>query len=33
MAIGYRQVIAHLDGELTLDEARDRTVAATRRWP
>ena len=32
MAIGYRQVIAHLDGELTLDEARERTVVATRRF-
>ena len=31
-AIGYRQVVAHLRGELTLDEARQRTVAATRRF-
>ena len=31
-AIGYAQVIAHLDGELSLDEARERTVFATRRY-
>ena len=31
-ALGYRQVLAHLDGELTEDEARTRTVAATRRF-
>jgi tRNA dimethylallyltransferase len=31
-AIGYREVAAHLAGELTLDEARERTVAATRRF-
>jgi tRNA dimethylallyltransferase len=31
-AIGYRQVVAHLRGELTLDEARERTVSATRRF-
>ncbi len=31
-AIGYREVAAHLAGELTLQEARDRTVAATRRF-
>ena len=32
VAIGYRDVIAHLRGELTLREARDRTVFATRRF-
>ncbi|HJQ03862.1 MAG TPA: tRNA (adenosine(37)-N6)-dimethylallyltransferase MiaA [Nocardioides sp.] len=32
MAIGYRQVIAHLSGELTADEARERTAAATRKF-
>ncbi|NYG56955.1 tRNA (adenosine(37)-N6)-dimethylallyltransferase MiaA [Nocardioides perillae] len=31
-AIGYREVAAYLRGELTLDEARERTVAATRRF-
>ena len=31
-AIGYREVVAHLRGELTLDEARERTVFATRRF-
>jgi len=31
-AIGYLQVIAHLAGELTLDEARERTVIATRQF-
>lgn len=31
-AIGYQQVMAHLAGELTLDEARERTVIATRRF-
>ncbi len=31
-AIGYRQVTAYLRGELTLPEARDRTLAATRRF-
>lgn len=31
-AIGYRQVIAHLRGELTEEEARERTVTATRRF-
>lgn len=31
-AIGYREVVAHLRGELTLDEARERTVVATRRF-
>lgn len=31
-AIGYPEVLAHLDGELTLAEARERTVVATRRF-
>jgi tRNA dimethylallyltransferase len=31
-AIGYREVTAYLDGDLTLDEARRRTVVATRRF-
>jgi tRNA dimethylallyltransferase len=31
-AIGYREVSAYLAGELTLDEARERTVVATRRF-
>lgn len=31
-AIGYREVVAHLRGELTLAEARERTVFATRRF-
>lgn len=31
-AIGYQQVVAHLAGELTLDEARERTVIATRQF-
>ena len=31
-AIGYREVTMHLRGELTLDEARERTVVATRRF-
>ena len=31
-AIGYSQVAAHLAGELTLAEARERTIAATRRF-
>ena len=31
-ALGYRQVLAYLDGETTEDEARTRTVAATRRF-
>lgn len=29
-ALGYAQVLDHLDGRLTLDEARDETVRATR---
>ncbi len=31
-AIGYREVMAHLAGDLTLDEARERTVIATRQF-
>ena len=31
-AIGYPEVAAHLAGELTLDQARERTVIATRRF-
>lgn len=31
-AIGYREVAAHLRGELSEDEARERTVIATRRF-
>ncbi len=31
-AIGYRQVMAHLRGEVTLDQARDQTTRATRRF-
>lgn len=31
-AIGYREVVAHLRGELTLEEAREKTVVATRQF-
>ena len=31
-AIGYREVTAYFDGELSLDQARERTVVATRRF-
>ena len=31
-ALGYQQVLAHLDGLLTLDEARTETARATRRF-
>ena len=31
-ALGYQQMLRHLDGELTLDEARGETVRATRRF-
>jgi tRNA dimethylallyltransferase len=31
-AIGYREVAAYLAGELTLDDARERTATATRRF-
>jgi tRNA dimethylallyltransferase len=32
LAIGYREVTAYLDGDLTLDEARKRMLVATRRF-
>jgi tRNA dimethylallyltransferase len=31
-ALGYQQLLRHLDGTLTSDEARDETVRATRRF-
>ncbi|MGD9958013.1 tRNA (adenosine(37)-N6)-dimethylallyltransferase MiaA [Nocardioides sp.] len=31
-AIGYREVAAHLDGDLTLAEAKEQTMTATRRF-
>jgi tRNA dimethylallyltransferase len=31
-ALGYQQVLRHLDGEWTLDQAREETVRATRRF-
>jgi tRNA dimethylallyltransferase len=31
-AIGYREVAAHLSGDLTLEEAQERTVIATRQF-
>src|SRR6202035_4518952 len=31
-ALGYQQLLRHLDGELTLDQAREETVKATRRF-
>jgi tRNA dimethylallyltransferase len=31
-ALGYQQMLRHLDGELTLDEARVETIKATRRF-
>ena len=31
-ALGYAQVLAQLDGTLTADEARERTVVTTRRF-
>lgn len=31
-AIGYREIARHLHGELTLDEALEETIAATRRY-
>jgi tRNA dimethylallyltransferase len=31
-ALGYAQVLRHLDGELTEAQARDETVRATRRF-
>jgi tRNA dimethylallyltransferase len=31
-ALGYQQMLRHLDGEITLDEAREDTIKATRRF-
>ena len=31
-ALGYAQVLAQLDGELTAEEARERTTTTTRRF-
>ena len=31
-AIGYQQLLRHLDGELTLEQAREETIKATRRF-
>jgi tRNA dimethylallyltransferase len=31
-ALGYRQLLAHLDGELTEEQAREQTVTATRKF-
>jgi tRNA dimethylallyltransferase len=31
-ALGYQQILNYLDGQITLDEARHQTVAATRRF-
>jgi tRNA dimethylallyltransferase len=31
-ALGYAQVLAQLDGKLTAEEARERTVSTTRRF-
>jgi tRNA dimethylallyltransferase len=31
-ALGYQQMLRHLDGEWTLDQARDETVKATKRF-
>ena len=31
-AIGYREVTAYLAGDLTLDQAREQTATATRRF-
>jgi len=31
-ALGYRQLLDHIDGRCTLDEARERTVVATRQF-
>jgi len=31
-ALGYQQMLRHLDGECTLDQAREETVKATRRF-
>ena len=31
-ALGYQQMLRHLDGEWTLDQARDETARTTRRF-
>jgi tRNA dimethylallyltransferase len=31
-ALGYQQMLRHLDGEWSLDQAREETVRATRRF-
>ena len=31
-AIGYRELVAHLAGEITLDEAREAALRATRQY-
>jgi tRNA dimethylallyltransferase len=31
-ALGYQQMLRHLDGELTLEQAREETIKATRRF-
>ena len=31
-ALGYQQVLAHLDGELSEEEAREQTISRTRRF-
>jgi tRNA dimethylallyltransferase len=31
-ALGYQQMLRYLDGEWTLDQARDETIKATRRF-
>jgi tRNA dimethylallyltransferase len=31
-ALGYQQMLRHLDGEWTLDQARDETARGTRRF-
>ena len=31
-ALGYQQLLRHLDGELTLDQAREETIKTTRRF-
>jgi tRNA dimethylallyltransferase len=31
-ALGYRQVLAFLDGEISEDEAKEQTIAGTRRF-
>ena len=31
-ALGYRQILDHLNGELSLEQAREKTVTGTRRF-